>query len=333
MNLTRISGFFALALILVSSLAAVSCKQEEEETTQESMAGSITYDIPYYVLKGETVTMSVSGVVYPVDTYYKWFISGVYSDTLATNPVTVRFPDSIGVFRVTAFSFSTGFYSLSNGQDVTTIDTTWNTSLTGLTRGTGSFVDDRDGRSYDYVTLGGLDWFSQNLAWNGTGVPFRASRSAAPLFGSFYTWEEAMSGACPEGWRVPAREDWESLSAAMNGGTALDFYGNWTGLGVKASADARLNGTRMWPYTPDNVHSNDFGWNALPLGYTFANSAAADVTGLNAYGCWWSAQERNADQAYYRYIYKERPDFPATYTTKTDMRASVRCVRTHPQSW
>ena len=331
MNLTRKFAWLTLVLVLLS--AFVACKEEEEETTPESMNGSVRYDIPYYVLKGETVTMSASGIVYPKEAYFKWFVTGVYSDTLTGNPITVRFPDSLGVFRVSAHSYANGFYSLSNVQEVTTIDTTWNTSITGLPRSAASYTDERDGRSYDYVTLGGLDWFSQNLAWQGSGVPFKASRSAAPLFGSFYTWNEAMhEDVCPEGWRIPTREDWEALSAAMNGGTPLDFFGNWPGLGVKASADARLNGTRMWSYSPDNVHSNDFGWNALPLGYTFANALTSDFTDVFSYGCWWSAVEKNADQAYYRYIYKDRPDFPLSYTSKNDMRAAVRCVRTHPQS-
>ena len=297
------------------------------------MSGSVLFDIPYYVLKGETVTMSASGIIYPETAYYKWYITGVYSDTLSVSSVTVRFPDSIGVFKVAAFAYAPGFYNTSRTQDVTTVDTTWNTSLTGLRRGTGSVVDARDGRSYDYVTLGGLDWFSQNLAWQGTGVPFQASKATAPMFGSFYTWKEAVEEeACPAGWRVPTREDWESLSAAMNDGQPLDFYGNWPGLGEKASADAWMNGERMWPYWPDNLHTNDYGWNALPMGYTFVNTYDELFNGVGSYGCWWSATEKNAEQAFYRYIYCDRGDFPMSYTSKTDMRANVRCVRTHPQS-
>ena len=331
MNLTKKFAWLTLILALLAGLTA--CKEEEEETTTESMSGSVVFDIPYYVLKGETVTMSASGAIYPDDVYYKWYVSGVYSDTLIGNTITVQFPDSLGVFRVSANAYANGFYNMSSVQEVTTIDTTWNGSLSGLSRSALSFVDERDGRKYAYVTLGDRDWFSQNLAWQGAGIPFKASRSAAPLFGSFYTWNEAVQGGvCPEGWRIPSREDWESLSAAMNGGIPLDFFGNWTGLGVKASADAWLNGTRMWPYSPDNTHTNDFGWNGLPLGYTFAGSVSKDFTGVGSYGCWWSTEEKNADQAYYRYIYSERSDFPLSYTSKNDMRAAVRCVRMHPQS-
>jgi len=295
------------------------------------LSGTVVYDIPNYVLKGETVTMTASGIIYPKDVTYRWYIPGVCADSLVTATVSVRFPDSIGVFNVSATAYAPGYYVSTTLQYVTTIDTSWNTSLTGLNKSRLSFTDSRDGRSYRYVTAGGLDWFSQNLAWLGTGVPYKASPAAAPLFGSLYTWDEAVAGnACPEGWRVPTRADWESLATALNGGASVDFFGNWPGLGAAASVDAYLNGDRMWPYSPDNLHTNTVGWNALPLGYAFRGDNS--VVGLNSYGCWWCAEEKNAGQAYYRYIYSDRSDFPYSYTDKDDMRISVRCVRTHPQS-
>ena len=330
MNQTHFFRWYGLAVLLLLSL--VACKEtEEEETTRDSMSGSVTFDIPYYVLKGETVTLSASGVFYPAEVTYKWFISGVYTDTLALSTVTVRFPDSIGVFTVTAQSFADGFYSNSSTQQVTTIDTAWNSSLTGLVKSENSIVDDRDGRRYGYVTAGDRDWFSQNLAWQGAGVPVQASPATAGMFGSFYTWNEAMSGdVCPEGWSVPTREDWESLAAVLNGGKPLPFIDNWAGLGAKASADAWLNDSRMWPYSPDNTHTNDIGWNALPMGFTFANTT--QFSGLNYYGYWWSATEKNETQAFYRYIWYDLGDFPMGYADKNDLRACVRCVRMHPQS-
>ena len=328
MNLIKKLGWLIAVTALLAGAAACS-EEEEEETTSESQSGSVVCDIPYYVLKGETVTMTASGIIYPKDVKYKWYIPDICPDTLASRTVTVRFPDSLGVFKVTACSLAPGFYISVTTRSVTTIDTTWNASLTGLKDSRLRFTDPRDGLSYRYAVIGGLDWFVQNLAWQGTGTPFMASPATAPMFGSFYTWEEAVD-ACPEGWRVPTREDWESLAAVMNGGVSVDFFDNWSGLGSAASADVRMNEERMWPYSPDNLHANVVGWNAVPLGFSAAEST--DFQGLNEYGCWWSATEKNADQAYYRYIYYDRDDFPVSATSKQDLRASVRCVRTHPQS-
>ena len=328
MDLIKKFGWLMVVIALVAGVAACS-EEEEEEVTSESMSGSVTCDIPYYVLKGETVTMTASGILYPRDVQYKWYIPGICADTLSRQTVTVRFPDSLGVFSVMACSQAPGFYVSSNTRSVTTIDTTWNTSLIGLKYSRFRFTDPRDGRSYRYITVGSLDWFNQNLAWQGTGTPFQASPATAPLFGSFYTWEEAVD-ACPDGWHVPTVEDWESLAAVLNNGVSVSFFGNWPGLGAAASVDARMNEDRMWPYSPDNLHTNTVGWNALPLGFTALGSS--EFQGLNEYGSWWCGTERNADQAYYRYIYYDRDDFPMGYTSKQDMRASVRCVRTHPQS-
>ena len=330
MQLTQYFRWFGLAALVLLSL--ISCKKaEEEEETSDSMSGTIVFDVPYYVLKCETVTMTASGVIHPKDVVYRWYIPGIYADSLSLRTVTVQFPDSLGTFIVTAQAYAQDFYSSSTSQEVTTIDTTWNSSLTGLQRSDRCIVDARDGHAYHYVTAGNLDWFSQNLAWLGTGVPFRSSPATASMFGSFYTWNEAMQGdVCPEGWRVPTHEDWESLATFLNGGKPLSFIDNWDGLGSKASAEAYINESRMWPYSPDNVHTNDIGWNALPLGYTFSNTH--EFTGLNNYGCWWSATEKNDSQAFYRYIWYDRGDFPMAYTDKDDMRACVRCVRTRLQS-
>ena len=319
-------------LVAVALVAGTSCKKtEEEDETSQTMTGTVTFDVPYYVLKGETVTLTASGIIYPEDVMYRWYISGIYTDSLYFRTVTVQFPDSLGVFQVSGIALANDFYVSSSAISVTTIDTTWNTSLTGLTATGQAVVDDRDGKSYRYVTLGGLDWFSQNLAWQGTGFPFKASKATAPLFGSMYTWEDAVHGdVCPEGWRVPSNEDWESLAAAMNGGVALPFIDNWTGLGVKASAEAYINGDRMWPYSPDNAHTNTFGWDGLPLGYTYGDGST--YMGMNNYGCWWSSSEKDGSSAFYRYIWYDRGDFPMSYTGKSDMRINVRCVRTHPQS-
>ena len=330
MYLTQYFRWLGLTAFLLLSL--LSCKKvEEEETKSDSMSGVVAFNIPYYVLKGETVTMSASGVIYPKEARYRWYINNVYVDSLYRQTITVQFPDSLGVFLVTAQSFADGFYSTSTSQQVTTIDTAWNSSLTGLKRSGHFIVDERDGMTYGYITAGDRDWFSQNLAWKEAGVPFLASPATAGMFGSFYTWSEATSGqVCPDGWAVPTHEDWESLAAVLSGGRAIPFIDNWDGLGSKASADAYLNKNRMWPYSPDNTHTNDIGWNALPLGYSFASTT--QFSGFNNYGCWWSATEKDEDQAFYRYIRYDLGDFPMAYTDKDDLRASIRCVRRHPQS-
>ena len=325
------------ALLLLLAVTGACKKEEEEEATGESMSGVVEFSIPYYVLKGEIVTMTASGIIDPREVTYKWYVSGVFIDTLSTSTVSVQFPDSIGTFTVSATSYAHGYYTAASTQTVTTIDTTYETSLKNVPRSGKSFIDPRDGQEYSYVTLGGLDWFSQNLAFGPqryipgdySAKPYKNSPSAVGLFGVYYTWEEAHDNPCHEGWRVPDNGDWASLGTAM-AGHAVSFIDDWEGLGSKASANVLLNDVKMWPYSPDNAHTNDFGWNALPLGIT--DEAAKVWSGEKQYGYWWSATEKNMDQGYYRYIYYDRDAFPVGFASKTGVRAAIRCVRTHPQS-
>jgi len=318
------------ATLLALLVAMTACKATEEETKDDSMSGSVEFSIPYYVLKGETVTMTASGIIDPHEVIYKWYVSGVYLDTLNSRSVTIRFPDSLGVFKVTATSYANGYYTSSTTQEVTTVDTTYNTSLTKVPRSGQTIVDLRDGMQYSYVTIGELDWFSQNLAYHtdALGVPYKASPSVTGMFGSVYTWKEAQENPCPDGWRVPDNADWASLGTEM-AGYPVPFIDDWAGLGEKASPDAYLNDNRMWPYSPDNLHTNDFGWNALPLGIT--SNEAKVWSGEKEYGYWWSASEKNANQGYYRYIYYDRDAFPVGFGSKDGIRIGIRCVRMHPQ--
>ena len=43
----------------------------------------------------------------------------------------------------------------------------------------------------------------------------------------------------------------------------------------------------------------------------------------------WTADEKDADQAYYRYFYDESPDLFMGHSDKASFAANVRCVRDH----
>jgi uncharacterized protein (TIGR02145 family) len=105
----------------------------------------------------------------------------------------------------------------------------------------------------------------------------------------------------------------------------MPFVDNWDGLGDKLSADARFNGERIWPYSPDNLHSNTVGWNALATGNTQYDHSL--FKGFNEYAFWWSSTQKNETQAYYRYMHSESAVCPMNFTSKAHFGASVSCVR------
>jgi len=329
-------SFFYILLALTLCFVPVSCSEEDDEDDTSYMTGTVEFDHPTYVLVGQVVTFEAKGITTPSDPEYKWRVADIYSDTLKVNPVTIQFPDTLGSYTVTAYAYADGYYGSSTAVTINTVDTTLATSLTGIHRGKNVFVDQRDGKSYRYEQIGSLEWFTQNLAYDRKGAAYENSPATHSFFGRFYYWNEATlgqsgsgilggpQGICPKGWRIPTNEDWADLARAM-AGREISFYDKWEGLGSKASAEAYFNEERLWNYSPDNLHTNDFGWNALPLGNTQYDMET--FSGFNEYAFFWSATEKNDNQAYLRYIYYDLGDFPANYTSKKGFGANVRCVR------
>lgn len=327
---------FLLALLALPVF--VSCDDEEETETKPSLIGSVTFDIPEYLRCGDMITLTATGIVYPEDVMtYKWYSSVINEDTLSLATVTLQVPDSIGTFTISASAMYEGYYTSSTTKSFTTVDVNKEKSLKGIKYSDKTFTDKRDSQTYQYVTIGSLDWFAQNLAWDGAGSAYHDSPATQTLFGRIYHWDEATGGVsanglaagpqgvCPEGWSIPTNEDWADLAKALSDGAISSFDGKWEGLGEKASADAYFNDARMWPYSPDNEHTNTVGWNALPVGNTTVGYEYYDNYGK--YGFWWSASQKNDSQAYFRYIFCDTDTFPMSSSSKQDFGASVRCVR------
>jgi uncharacterized protein (TIGR02145 family) len=168
---------------------------------------------------------------------------------------------------------------------------------------TGAACNTGGGGSYESVTIGGKKWMKRNL-----NIETADSWCYdCDKYGRLYTWEAAKK-ACPSGWRLPDRADWNKLVDAAGGssvaGKALKSRNGWNDNG---------NGT------------DSHGFSALPGGRRFSDGYFFEA-GLMGY--WWSATENGDIFAYALYMYSLDSLDDSVYDGNfyKNYGLSVRCV-------
>jgi len=112
------------------------------------------------------------------------------------------------------------------------------------------------------------------------------------LYGKLYDWEAAMN-VCPDGWKLPSKDDWKSLSDRLS--------------------------DRM------NILESESWWNAAFGGYRDEKNAALYIQ-MRKEGRWWSSTDAGNGSAYYSNLMKGGELKYVSSETKT-MGYSVRCIK------
>ena len=75
-----------------------------------------------------------------------------------------------------------------------------------------SFTDPRDGQVYRIIKVEGREWFAQNVNYEVPGHSwcYEDKDSYCARSGRLYDLEGARK-ACPEGWHLPTRKEWETM--------------------------------------------------------------------------------------------------------------------------
>jgi len=96
-------------------------------------------------------------------------------------------------------------------------------------------------------------------------------------YGRLYNWETAKK-ACPTGWHLPSKEEWQEL---------VDFAGGKYIAGKRLKSEKR---TDWHTISLRHIGTNDFQFTALPGGYGYNNTFSE----IGSHGYWWSSTETAA---------------------------------------
>jgi len=176
--------------------------------------------------------------------------------------------------------------------------------------GSGTFTDKRDGQRYKTVKIGRQIWMAENLNYQTESGSwcYKDNADKCKYYGRLYDWNTAKT-VCPKGWKLPSREDWNSLFAAVGG---------WKTAGEKLKSKSGWN---------ENGNGTDnYGFSALPGGDRHSDGGF-DFAGY--YGLWWTATEDDNGLAYYRrMLYRDDRVDEDGYDKSGGY--SVRCVADRP---
>jgi uncharacterized protein (TIGR02145 family) len=169
----------------------------------------------------------------------------------------------------------------------------------------GALRDPRDGKTYRTINIGGKTWMAQNLNFStpgGSGC-YNDDKLNCDKHGRLYNWAAATT-ACPTGWHLPTRQEWDGLSAVDGTSTA--------GKKLKAAGGWNDNGNG----------ADDYGFGAQPGGGRFSGGI---FNSAGYRGHWWSGTEADGKTAYSKGM-QYNDDTVSEGNNNKANGYSVRCV-------
>lgn len=191
----------------------------------------------------------------------------------------------------------------------------------------GTMTDSRDGKIYKTVTIGSQTWMAENLAYG-----YKVNDHLYGIieddydeieYGHHYTWAASMDsagvfstdgkgcgnkkecslsgtvrGVCPEGWHLPASEEWLTLYNSIG----------------KSPYALQIENIEKWGQATDA-----YDFSAYPAGGAYGH---INFFGENAY--FWTASECGLEKATLWYLTIGEADI---YNATKYFNASVRCLR------
>lgn len=172
--------------------------------------------------------------------------------------------------------------------------------------GCNELKDPRDGKKYGIVKIGGQVWMAENLNYKmNDSYCFQDTPSNCKKYGRLYTWNAALE-ACPTGWHLPSKAEFETLFSAVGG---------------SENAGEKLKSKTGWNVGCNG--SDTFGFSALPAG---SRHSYGDYIEKGLSAKFWSSTEYDSEIAYVMWLeYKDK--FATHIDLFKNKGFSVRCLQ------
>jgi len=199
-------------------------------------------------------------------------------------------------------------------RDTATFGIPWKTGITF-----DSLLDSRDGKIYRTVTIGGISWMAENLAFRDSGTADSSGRcyfdstvknaaDTCSKYGRLYTQQEAKA-VCPAGWSLPSQAQATALLAG--------FQADSSGWALKSLTGWQVYGS----YNDSGSGVDSLGLRLLPAGFRVISSNKEVPSGLKTDARFWTT----GDGVYAKFTNAPNASV-GTGAVVTD-RYSVRCMK------
>ena len=225
-----------------------------------------------------------------------------------------------------------------------------------------SFIDSRDGKSYNTVLIGTQCWMKDNLNIGTTINSITNQTNNATIekycnyddnancttYGGLYQWAETVQylngatnssswspvptgnvqGICPNGWHIPSQDEWTTLERTIctSGTCVTDFPYDITTIGYRGTDEGgklKETGTTHW-VSPNTGATNTSGFTGLPGGHRDFPGIYESNPFVN--GWYWSSTEFNSTNAWDRLLNNNESTVSRNGNEK-QFGFSVRCVK------
>lgn len=318
-------------MFLILSLL-FGCKKFEPERTIKIETGSVTnVSSTSCTAQGIILDKGKNGII---QHGFCWAVT--QNPTTANNKTQLGSKSSTGNFsgNLTDLLSNTIYYVRAYATN--SVGTVYGDELSFRTLGT--FTDNRDNNTYNWVRIGEQVWMAENLAYlpavgppsivsetayyyvhdySGINVSDAKTTSNYKTFGVLYNWPAAQN-ACPTGWHLPTNEEWEQLAQYISdtkGPYSKTKWGDWIDVGkhLKTALGWNNNGNG----------TDDFGFSGLPGGAQ-VNASFSDI-GIS--GTWWSATNAPTPDHIWQWVLSYQYTYFFSSNALPHRGFSIRCLR------